>query len=155
MTSLGIINSSVILKSTFPLGLRKPKGKWIPFSGSWYRNAHHHESNKMKIHYTELAAKQFENVSPINDAVYSLFVLYKPNARRLDLDNYTTVHKKFFHDALVVHKLIKDDDAYSIPLQVSVYGGIDKENPRVDIYLSADINNLINIIEKCLCLKCP
>lgn len=141
-----------MLKASFPLGTRNTKGKWIPFSGSWYRNAHFHESNKQKIHYTEeLAAKQLNYAAPIDGVVYSLFVLYKPNRRRLDLDNYTTVHKKFFNDAMVKYGIIKDDDVHTIPFQLSLYGGIDKENPRVDIYVSTDINEIEKLARKHLC----
>jgi Holliday junction resolvase RusA-like endonuclease len=154
MTSSG--NKSVIFKASFPLGTRNTKGKWLPFSGSWYRNAHFHESNKQKKHYTVLAEKQLKTVPPVTGGVvHSLFVLYKPNKRRLDLDNYTTVHKKFYHDALVTHKILKDDDVHTIPFQLSVYGGIDKENPRVDIYVSTNINEIETLARNFLCLKYP
>jgi hypothetical protein len=153
MTSSGTNTSSNIIKATFPLGIRNSKGKWLPFSGSWYRNAHFHESNKLKVHYTELTSCQLTNVHPIDGVVYSLFVLYRPNKRRMDLDNYTTVHKKFFNDAIVKSGIIKDDDVNTLPFQVSVYGGIDKLNPRVDVYLSTDLNEIGKLARKLLCQK--
>ena len=84
----------------------------------------------------------------MSGVVYSLFVLYKANKRRLDTDNYTTVHKKFFHDAMVKHKIIDDDDTDHAPLQISVYGGIDKENPRVDIYVTQDLEKIIKLMRE-------
>jgi hypothetical protein len=141
-----------VLKASFPLGTRNTKGKWLPFSGSWYRNAHFHESNNQKVYYTETLAKdQLEEIPPIDGVVYSLFVLYKPNRRRLDLDNYTTVHKKFFNDALVKYEIIKDDDVHTIPFQLSLYGGIDKENPRVDIYVSTNYYDIESLARNLIC----
>ena len=141
-----------VYKATFPLGIRTPKGKWLPYSGSWYRNAHFFESNKLKKHYTEtLAAPQLTNHSPMSGVVYSLFVLYKANRRRLDLDNYTSVHKKFFNDALTTYGIIEDDDTNHVSLQINVYGGIDKDNPRVDIYVSQDLDKIIGLTRKLLC----
>ena len=138
-----------VIKATFPLGVRKPNGKWIPFSGSWYRNAYFHESNKVKVHYTEtLAALQLKNHSPMVGVVYSLFVVFKPNKRRLDTDNYTTVHKKFFNDAMVKYGIIEDDDSETAALQISCYGGIDKDNPRVDIYVTQDLEKIIELMRE-------
>ena len=140
-----------MIKATFPLGIRKNSGKWLPYSDNWYRRAHFQESNKQKIHYTELAAPQLVNHSPMVGVVYSLFVYYKPTKARSDLDNYTSVHKKFFNDALTKCNIIKDDDATHSPYQLSLYGGIDKENPRVDIYVSQDINEIEKLTRKLLC----
>jgi len=143
-----------VLKATIPLGHRKPNGKWLPYSSSWYRNAHHHESNKVKKYYTdELAEPQLKNHSPMVGVIFSLFILYRPNRRRMDLDNYTSVHKKFFNDALTKYKIIDDDDVSHSPFQISVYGGIDKENPRVDIYVSQSIQTIGQIARKNLCLQ--
>jgi len=140
MTSL--TTKHQLIKATLPLGFRMPKGKWIPISGSWYRNAYHYDSNRVKVRYTELASRQLVNATPIDGVVYSLFVLYKENNKRLDLDNYTTVHKKFFNDALVQNKILKDDSTDDVPFQLSLYGGIDKQNPRVDIYVSTDLTEI-------------
>ena len=142
------------IKASFPLGFRRPqKGDWLPYSGSWYRNAHYQQSNNLKKHYTEvLAEPQLKNHSPMSGVVFSLFVLYRPNRRRMDLDNYTSVHKKFFHDALVTYEIIKDDDITLLPFQVSVYGGIDKENPRVDIYVSQNLKLIGQLARNLLCL---
>lgn len=73
----------------------------------------------------------------------------------MDLDNYTTVHKKFFHDALTTCKIIKDDHVDNAPLQLSVYGGIDKDNPRVDVYVSNNLNEIGILARKLLCPTIP
>jgi len=64
----------------------------------------------------------------------------------MDLDNNTSVHKKFFHDALSKYEIIKDDTVEDIPIQLSVYGGIDKEHPRVDVYVDTDLEKLIELM---------
>ena len=84
----------------------------------------------------------------MSGVVFSLFVLYKPNNRRLDTDNYTTVHKKFFNDAMTNYGIIEDDDTDHAPLQIGMYGGIDKENPRVDVYVSQDLEKIIELMRE-------
>jgi len=138
--------ASEVLTATFPLNVKQKNGKVVALSGSWYRNAHFFTSNNIKKHYTEkLAEPQLKSYSPIDGVVFSLFVIYKPNKRRLDTDNYTTVHKKFFNDAMTKYGIIEDDNTDHSPFQISVYGGIDKDNPRVDIYVSQDLEIIINL----------
>ena len=80
--------------------------------------------------------------------MYSLFVEFNSNKRRLYIDNYTTVHKKFFNDAMVKYGIIKDDDSETSSLQISCYGGIDKDNPRVDIYVTQDLEKIIELMRE-------
>jgi Holliday junction resolvase RusA-like endonuclease len=49
-----------------------------------------------------------------------------------DLDNFIGTVKKFFQDALVESGLIEDDNIKFIISNSETYGGIDKENPRVE-----------------------
>lgn len=64
------------------------------------------------------------------------FVLYKKDKRRQDRANALSIHEKFFCDALVEGSFIGDDSDNYIESTTYRTGGIDKENPRVDIYVT-------------------
>ena len=49
------------------------------------------------------------------------------------------------------HGIIVDDDSDHAPLQIGMYGGIDKENPRVDVYASEDLEKIIELMREKLC----
>ena len=53
-----------------------------------------------------------------------------------DLDNFTSVSKKFFQDAMVELGLIHDDNINHIISTSEYYGGIDRKNPRVMAYIT-------------------
>ena len=57
--------------------------------------------------------------------------IYKPTKRRFDLDNHGCL--KFFNDGLVKAGLIIDDDVNHLN-PVTIYGGYDKENPRMEVH---------------------
>lgn len=61
---------------------------------------------------------------------------------------------KFFNDSLVKYNVIKDDDVTIEPLQIGLYGGIDKDNPRVDIYVSQDLDKIFELIREKLWTHC-
>lgn len=157
MTSLVTkTKSNKVIKATFPLAVYTPKGKRISISDNWYRRAHFHESNKIKKHYTEdLAAPQLKNHSPMVGVVFSLYVLYTPDKRRRDLDNFTNTHKKFFHDAMTQYGIIEDDDTTRSPFQISLFGGVDKKNPRVDIYICQNFKTIGQLTRNNICLPDP
>jgi len=143
-----------LVKASFPLWVKTTKKKTVPVSVTWYRNAHFQELNKVKKMYAEeLAERQLKNYSPMVTPVFVLFILFVRDKSRLDLDNYTGTHKKFFMDSLVTHKIIVDDTVFEAPLSIEVFGGIDKNNPRVDVYVSQDLNLIGKLARKFLWLK--
>lgn len=62
-----------------------------------------------------------------------LVIYYKDNLRR-DLDNAVNG----IMDCLVKAKVIEDDDTKHISQICVQYGGIDKENPRAEIFIEDD-----------------
>jgi len=50
------------------------------------------------------------------------------------------VTAKFFQDCLVEHKVIPDDDTEHIVKLVFVPGGVDKDDPRIDIEVKEETN---------------
>lgn len=61
---------------------------------------------------------------------YKLF----PRTKRLcDVNNVCSAVDKFFSDALVELGKLQDDNYLFLPRVVSEFGGVDKDNPRVEI----------------------
>jgi hypothetical protein len=99
-----------------------------------YRNAHFFELNKAKELFHQYIGQILVGIPHINKLKiqYTLFV---PTKRRLDISNICSIVDKFFCDTLTANKII-DDDSYDILIEVNYkFGGIDKENPRVEALL--------------------
>ena len=118
----------VNLPSFLVVGKRKPKNLWLNLNG--YRNWPFHQNNDLKKQFTEAVSEMlpvihFEKI----EIEYRVFFKTK---RRTDVANVCSVVDKFFCDTLVSAGIINDDD-YTVLSKVSyIYGGIDKDNPRVE-----------------------
>jgi Holliday junction resolvase RusA-like endonuclease len=109
--------------------------KKIPISLTWYRNAHFRQSNNIKRKFKELVKGQIESFDPIGGPISIKFVYYAARNNSPDLDNFTSVSKKFFQDAIVELGFIDDDNVKYITKTSEEYGGIDRDNPRVMAYV--------------------
>lgn len=96
----------------------------------------YHTLNNAKVKYKELMTDQ------LNDKLTSglqfiaiQYKVYKGDKRRFDIGNICSIHQKFFEDALVESGKISDDRHENIPLTFYTFGGIDKDNPRVDVII--------------------
>lgn len=100
----------------------------------WYRNAHYHTNNAVKKRFKKQISKQLLSIDHI---VGKIRVDYHYYAKRkaTDLDNFTSAHKKYFQDAMVELGLIADDNCNYIVETREKYMGIDKENPRLEIFI--------------------
>lgn len=113
-------------------GVKKKKKNYINLNQ--YRNWHFQLSNKLKIAYKDIAYPQIKDLS--FQKISLSFILYKGSNRKLDRSNVLSIHEKFFCDALVESGCMPDDnDDYIVSTQYST-GGIDKNNPRVDIVIT-------------------
>lgn len=99
-----------------------------------YRNWHYLVSNSVKKEYTELLVRQLRGLK-MKTPVEITFILYKPSKRKIDRSNVLSIVEKFFCDALVHYGCIPDDDDKHIVSTHYSTGGIDKYNPRVEIYI--------------------
>lgn len=99
---------------------------------NWYRNAHHHESNAAKKKFKLLIQDQLNQFDKIETPIKIKYTYYAARNNSPDLDNFIGTVKKFFQDALVESGLIEDDNINFIVGNSESYGGIDKENPRVE-----------------------
>ena len=99
-----------------------------------YRNWCFQVNNIVKKQYRDIAASYIRNLKFI-DKIRLEFVLWKRNKRLIDRSNPLSIHEKFFCDALVDLGCIPDDNDNFIESTVYRTGGVDKENPRVDIHI--------------------
>ena len=97
-----------------------------------YRNAHFRTLNTSKHKYKMEIVKQLED-KPRYDRVAIIYQVFKGDARRYDIGNILSIHEKYFEDALVECGKLPDDKASNIPMVLYTDGGIDRDNPRVEI----------------------
>lgn len=70
---------------------------------------------------------------PVYKTVKIHYTIFPKSRRRTDLGNVVSVHKKYFEDSLVEFGKIPDDDYTHIIYNSESFGGVDKDNPRVEI----------------------
>lgn len=99
---------------------------------NWYRNAHYQISNKAKIKFKAMIQDQLDSFDPIHGKIKIKYTFFAKYNNSPDLDNFIGTAKKFFQDALVESGLIPDDNVNYITSNSEYYGGIDKDNPRIE-----------------------
>ena len=80
----------------------------------------------------EELAHELEQLDKIETPIKIKYTYYAQRNNSPDLDNFVGTVKKFFQDALVESGLIEDDNVNFIIANSEEYGGIDKDNPRVE-----------------------
>ncbi|QWY83752.1 holliday junction resolvase RusA-like protein [Rhizobium phage RHph_X3_15] len=104
-----------------------------------YRNAHFHTLNKAKVIFKDLVATAIGTL-PSMKQVELTFTLFMGSYRSADLSNICSVVDKFFCDALVELGKLPDDNLEHIGTVDYRFGGVDKNNPRVDVTLKPLVN---------------
>jgi len=101
---------------------------WAQAANSWTYN-----SAKKKF-----KKAMFEQVSAFDEIEGKISIHYEYYAKRngTDLDNFVSVARKFFQDALSEYGLIDDDNCRVIVRNSESYAGIDRHNPRVEAFVS-------------------
>lgn len=77
------------------------------------------------------AAKQIEGIQPIPGVQFATLTFYPSTRRRSDLTNKA----ESIMDLLVDAGILEDDNWFVVPKVTLLFGGIDKDNPRVEIEL--------------------
>ena len=120
------------MKFISPMKVLASKRKMLRLNLNEYRNTHYRILNNAKINYKEVMKKQIEKARRLGKALF-VYTVYPGSKRSFDIGNICCIHEKFFEDAFVELGKLEDDNANFLPLVVYMYGGIDKDNPRVDI----------------------
>lgn len=123
-------------KLTSPLFVMLPRktkaDKRVALNLNVYRNLHYLVNNQAKQIYNELMSPQLSGLV-FDKPIKITFVLYKRDKRRIDRANILSIVEKFFCDAMVKNGCLIDDNDDYILETVYRTGGIDKNDPRVDI----------------------
>jgi Holliday junction resolvase RusA-like endonuclease len=99
-----------------------------------YRNWHRFLSNNIKQNYSDLAcAKLRLHKNKQYQKIKLEFTYYKPTKAKRDRANILCVTEKFFCDAMTKVGMIPDDNDDHIKSSFYKSGGLDRENPRVEI----------------------
>ena len=123
-------------KLTLPIyGVVSVKKKGVSMSMNWYRNAHYQSSNIAKKRFKKMMLPQLVDLDQFNGQLRVDYTYYAKRAGT-DLDNFVGCAKKFFQDALTEVGLIADDNCSVIIKNTETYGGIDKENPRIEVVIT-------------------
>lgn len=126
------------MKFTSPLYIRtakSEKGKKYYLNLNQYRNWHYQVSNAIKEKYCEQMKSQLEGIK-LETPIKIEFILWKGDKRIGDRANVLSVVEKFFCDALVEYGCIEDDNDEYIIEQTYRTGGVDKDDPRVEIIIN-------------------
>jgi len=97
-----------------------------------YRNTHFRVLNYAKALYKNWMEKQIKKAKKC-ERILCVYKVYHSSKRNYDVGNVCCVHEKFFEDAFVELGKLPDDNRDYIPLVIYMRGGIDKDNPRVEI----------------------
>ncbi|WAI96139.1 endodeoxyribonuclease [Vibrio phage vB_VhaP_PG11] len=129
-------------RSTIYAPLRIPRNKqgalWS-VNLNQYRNTHYQSLNKLKKEYKELVKPQVAKLNPMEVIRLSIHI-YAKDKRKFDVGNVSSIHEKFFLDALVELGKLPDDDYEHCPEVHTYFMGIDRENPRVEFIIEEIIN---------------
>lgn len=122
-------------KIIVPLFIRLAKsedGKKYRLNLNYYRNWYYTQSNAIKRKFCEILESELEGIK-FTDKIKIRFVLFKGSNRKIDRSNVLSVVEKFFCDALVHYGCIVDDNDEYIESTHYYTGGIDRDDPRVEI----------------------
>lgn len=101
-----------------------------------YRNSHYQVLNRAKDEYKRLMHNEIADLPKMN-MVSINYELFFGDKRVHDGMNVVSVVSKFFLDALVAYGKLKDDNVKYVCHEEWNFGGYDKDNARVMIYIRA------------------
>ena len=117
-----------------PLLVHKSKAKLLSLNLNAYRNEHHMSLNNAKANFKKIMEEQIREL-PKFTKIRITYVFYPGTKHLSDVSNACTIVDKFFADALVELGKLPDDNYLYIPELVFRMGSIDRENPRVEIFI--------------------
>jgi Holliday junction resolvase RusA-like endonuclease len=98
-----------------------------------YRNAHYRLTNAMKKQFKDEITNDVLDLPENMQQVKIHYRVFYENKRKFDLDNVVSVISKFAQDALVELGRLPDDNYEHIVQITGTFGGVDRDNPRVEM----------------------
>ena len=126
------------MKIILPLSVTLPRktkaDKVFTLNLNIYRNCHHMTLNQAKIAWKGIVAQSTAGKQIVEPSPFKfVYTVYPATGRKFDLANVLSIVQKFTDDALQEFGFITDDSYKVIPIIVYKFGGVDKENPRVEL----------------------
>ncbi len=129
-----------MIKVTCPLYVTlsrvKSKDKKISINLNTYRNLYHYTNNEVKKKYLEIVRKQLEGVI-IDTPVEVTYRVYKASRRKLDKMNVISITSKYLMDAITQLECWEDDNDDFIKTETIMPTEIDRERPRVEVFIKS------------------
>ena len=124
----------MVIRLESPLAVKINSKRQFILNLNNYRNAYFRTLNTAKIAYKKFMEEQIlsEIYKPL-DKIAIQYKVFKGDKRRFDIGNITSIHQKFFEDAIVELGKLPDDRHENLPLTFNTFGGISTDRPRVEI----------------------
>ena len=101
-----------------------------------YRNLHFQINNNVKVKYKELLREQLEGVK-IKTPVEITYKVYKARNNMLDKMNVVSITSKYLLDAITQLGCWTDDNDDFVKTETIMPTELDRENPRVEVFIKS------------------
>ena len=96
--------------------------------------------NKVKQMYHEAMKAQIDKLPKLKPPIRCDYIVYKRDKRAFDVNNVCSVADKFLMDAIVEYGKLEDDNYnYYLGFGKTSFGGVDKENPRIEVIIHEEV----------------
>ena len=128
----------IILPSNIIYNIRKSDGKKSNFTVNMNSYRQHGACffvmNKVKQLFHEQVKEQIEKLPQLQYPIRCKYTVYTKTKRLFDVNNVCAVADKYFMDALVEFGKLPDDNyEYYLGFAECSFGGISKDNPRIEV----------------------
>jgi len=122
----------IVLPFTVTIPRKTKDDKVFHLNLNIYRNSHHMTLAQAKILWK--GCVNVPEIVKLSPPPYRFtYTAFPETNRKWDLGNVLSIVQKFTDDALIECGVISDDSYKVIPVVVYQFGGIDKQNPRIEL----------------------
>jgi len=98
--------------------------------------------NKVKQIYHELVKPQIDKLPNLQYPIRCDYIVFKKDKRAFDVNNVCAIADKFLMDAIVEYGKLPDDNYnYYKGFGKVGFGGVDKENPRIEVIIHENVKD--------------
>jgi len=123
----------IILPFSVTLPRKTKEDKVFTLNLNIYRNAHHMILNQAKIAWKDIVYSSVQGNMTTGPPYVFTYTVFPATNRKFDLANVLPIIQKFTDDALIEMGVISDDSYKVIPSIKYYFGGVDRDNPRVEL----------------------
>jgi len=122
------------IRVILPLSVNAGNKKFI-LNLNQYRNTHHFTLNEAKKKFTLLVLSRVDPLGYKIKGCELEYVYYHGSKGKVDISNPCSIIDKFTCDALTKRGFWKDDDYSVIGKITYIFGGVDKNHPRCELFI--------------------